>query len=107
MRRSRDNLFPPSLATVRLTGTVELFLSVELFPPASTLVRQRNSSTVPVSLTVAREGGNKSSPLLYGVMFEVSTIDVARPAHFTESDFMTSPNPKKRYVLQEFAGEPL
>jgi alpha-N-arabinofuranosidase len=31
-----------------------------------------NSSTVPVSLTVEREGGNKSSPLLYGVMFEVS-----------------------------------
>lgn len=31
-----------------------------------------NSSTVPISLIVAREGGNKSSPLLYGVMFEVS-----------------------------------
>ncbi|CAG8219187.1 unnamed protein product [Penicillium nalgiovense] len=29
-----------------------------------------NSSTVPISLTVAREGGNKSSSLLYGVMFE-------------------------------------
>lgn len=33
---------------------------------------ERNNSTVPVSLTVATEGGNKSSPLLYGVMFEVS-----------------------------------
>lgn len=33
-----------------------------------------NSSTVPLRLTVAREGGNKSSPLLYGVMFEVSKM---------------------------------
>mgnify|MGYP006969130729 CR=1 FL=1 len=33
---------------------------------------ERNSSTVPVSLTVAREGGNESSPLLYGVMFELA-----------------------------------
>lgn len=31
----------------------------------------RNDSTTTVHLTVANEGGNKSSPLLYGVMFEV------------------------------------
>ena len=30
-----------------------------------------NSSTAPVRLAVARDGGNKSSPLLYGVVFEV------------------------------------
>jgi alpha-N-arabinofuranosidase len=31
-----------------------------------------NSSSVPLHLTVETEGGNKSSPILYGVMFEVS-----------------------------------
>lgn len=28
----------------------------------------------PVILSVSNEGGNKSSPLLYGVMFEVSSL---------------------------------
>jgi len=32
-----------------------------------------NASNDPISLTVATEGGNKSSPLLYGTMFEVGT----------------------------------
>lgn len=32
------------------------------------------NSSEPVTLTVGREGGNKSSPLLYGVMFEVVQI---------------------------------
>jgi alpha-N-arabinofuranosidase len=32
-----------------------------------------NGSNDPISLIVASDGGNKSSPLLYGVMFEVST----------------------------------
>jgi hypothetical protein len=28
---------------------------------------------VPVNLTILRDGGNKSSPLLHGIMFEVPT----------------------------------
>lgn len=31
----------------------------------------RGSHVGPVTLTVQSEGGNKSSPLLYGIMFEV------------------------------------
>lgn len=41
-----------------------------------------NSSTVPLRLTVASEGGNKSSPLLYGVMFEVSRILALCASHY-------------------------
>jgi hypothetical protein len=41
-----------------------------------------NGSTVPLRLTVAREGGNKSSPLLYGVMFEVSKIIALYASHY-------------------------
>jgi alpha-N-arabinofuranosidase len=38
---------------------------------AGALAEGDNSSTGPIVLTVASEGGNKSSPLLYGIMFEV------------------------------------
>lgn len=31
----------------------------------------RGSNYGPVTLTVQSDGGNKSSPLLYGIMFEV------------------------------------
>lgn len=60
--RSGLDLLPPSLATIRLTGTVELFPLVELSPSASAPIRHVASKT----------------------------IDVARPAHVTDSDFMTS-----------------
>lgn len=37
-----------------------------------------NGSVDPISLTISSEGGNKSSPLLYGIMFEVSTARLLR-----------------------------
>lgn len=52
---------PPSLKKAILIAATFIF----------TKAIANNSISEPVTLEVSRDGGNKSSPLLYGIMFEV------------------------------------
>jgi hypothetical protein len=64
---------------------------------AGALAQGNNSPSGPVVLTVASEGGNKSSPLLYGIMFEVSNLALYVKTSLT--DLLSLGNGSFRYGI--------
>ncbi|KAF7596210.1 hypothetical protein BBP40_002742 [Aspergillus hancockii] len=72
-------------AAVRTAAVISLFaLSSSDSTGNNSNATDNNESDSPIILTVAKDGGNQSSPLLYGVMFEVrspTSEEVHNSAH--------------------------